>query len=137
MQAPPNLNPKRTELLIRSGVNDFGGVSAVSPDYVNPSHPWPGAESLASESAAQGFRLRPRSPLYERLRGLPEFVDPSLVEGARRVSMRLAAAPSPWMLMKVDGTSGAQTVDDGAASATLGAVAPFHPPSRVEEDPVA
>ncbi len=127
VQAPPNLNPKRTELLIRSGVNDFGGISGVSPDYINPSHPWPGVETLAAECAARGFRLRPRSPLYDSYLGRSEFVDPALVEPARAVSARLVSAEEPWMLTPVD---------DCALPGGRDGLERPSPVSRVEGDPV-
>jgi len=47
VQSPPNLNPERTALLLRAGINDFGGISPVTPDYINPRHPWPQLEALA------------------------------------------------------------------------------------------
>lgn len=143
VQAPPNLNPKRTALLIQSGVNDFGGISAVSPDYINPSHPWPGVESLAEECAAQGFRLRPRSPLYDSYLKRSEFVDPGLVEPARRVSERFGAAEAAWNLTTVGDTA----VSDRSQSASSlpfsdaldvpDARARLRTLSRVEGEPVA
>ena len=59
VQAPPNLNPGATEELVRAGINDFGGISPVTPDYINPIHPWPHLEQLAAECAALGFELAP------------------------------------------------------------------------------
>ncbi|HEY6462794.1 MAG TPA: 7,8-didemethyl-8-hydroxy-5-deazariboflavin synthase CofG, partial [Polyangiaceae bacterium] len=46
VQAPPNLNPAGAEMLLRSGINDFGGISPVTPDYINPRHPWPHLDGL-------------------------------------------------------------------------------------------
>jgi FO synthase len=80
LQSPPNLNPERTALLLRAGINDFGGISPVSPDYINPRHPWPQLEALAGACRAEGFALRPRLPIYERYLE-PEragFLDPEL-----------------------------------------------------------
>ena len=66
VQAPPNLNPQRTAMLLRSGLNDFGGISPVTPDYINPLHPWPHLAGLAAACGSDGFELRPRLPIYDR-----------------------------------------------------------------------
>ncbi len=66
VQAPPNLNPDAAALLIGAGINDFGGISPVTPDYINPSHPWPHLDNLARISAQFGRRLRARLPVYDR-----------------------------------------------------------------------
>jgi FO synthase len=66
LQAPPNLNPSSTQALLSAGLNDFGGISPVTPDYINPRHPWPHLEQLAARCAEAGFRLRPRAPIYPR-----------------------------------------------------------------------
>jgi len=78
VQAPPNLNPVSTATLIRSGINDFGGISPVSPDYINPQHPWPYLNRLREGCDAEGFRLEPRLPVYRSHLGAPGFVDASL-----------------------------------------------------------
>jgi FO synthase len=78
VQAPPNLNPTSVAALIRAGINDFGGISPVSPDYINPQHPWPHLEHLGEACEAQGFRLRPRLPVYARHLRAPGFIDPEL-----------------------------------------------------------
>ena len=67
MQAPPNLSDAEdVALLDPAGINDFGGISPVSPDYINPRHPWPHVDALAAACAALGFTLRPRLPIYDR-----------------------------------------------------------------------
>jgi FO synthase len=78
VQAPPNLNPASTVTLIDAGINDFGGISPVSPDYINPQHPWPYLESLREACDAEGFRLEPRLPVYPSHLDTPGFVDASL-----------------------------------------------------------
>lgn len=97
VQSPPNLSPGSACLLIDAGIDDFGGISAVTPDYVNPRHPWPHIASLHEECAARGFTLQARSALHERF-VRPELVDPGLLEPlaqvrARLVSFRAVAAP--------------------------------------------
>ncbi|MDB5702395.1 MAG: fbiC [Sphingomonadales bacterium] len=79
IQAPPNLRPGVLAQLLRAGVDDWGGVSPVTPDHVNPEAPWPELDQLAFETAAAGRRL------VERLAIGPAFatdvtrwVDPAL-----------------------------------------------------------
>ena len=50
IQAPPNLRPGALQQLVEAGINDWGGVSPVTPDYVNPEAPWPRLDSLARET---------------------------------------------------------------------------------------
>ncbi|MFW2389673.1 MAG: 7,8-didemethyl-8-hydroxy-5-deazariboflavin synthase CofG [Polyangiales bacterium] len=78
VQAPPNLNPASTATLIRAGINDFGGISPVSPDYINPQHPWPYLERLRDACDTEGFRLQARLPVYPTHLDAPGFVDASL-----------------------------------------------------------
>ncbi|MDR6637058.1 7,8-didemethyl-8-hydroxy-5-deazariboflavin synthase CofG [Paenarthrobacter nitroguajacolicus] len=69
IQAPPNLsNPSELDLLVRAGVDDWGGVSPLTADHVNPERPWPHLDDLAALTAASGFRLQ------ERLTAHPEYV---------------------------------------------------------------
>jgi FO synthase len=80
IQAPPNLCDA-TELgrLLNAGVDDWGGVSPVTPDHINPERPWPSVESLARRCADAGFELRERLTVYPELmrRGAP-WVDSRL-----------------------------------------------------------
>jgi FO synthase len=92
LQAPPNLNAERTALLIRSGINDFGGISPVSPDYINPAHPWPHLLELRGACAALGFRLEPRLPVYDAYLERPGFVDEPLRGQTLAARERLALA---------------------------------------------
>jgi len=68
LQAPPNLVGDEHALLLRAGIDDWGGVSPVTPDHVNPERPWPAVEALAAASAAAGFALTERLTVY------PEYV---------------------------------------------------------------
>jgi FO synthase len=89
VQSPPNLNPARTALLLGAGINDFGGISPVTPDYINPRHPWPHLEALAEACAAQGFALRPRLPIYERYLEREGWLEPRLRERTLAAGARL------------------------------------------------
>jgi FO synthase len=65
IQAPPNLSePESIPLLIRAGINDWGGISPVTKDYVNPERPWPGIGRLAEATAAEGKLLCERLAIY-------------------------------------------------------------------------
>jgi FO synthase len=91
VQAPPNLNPASVGTLIRSGINDFGGISPVSPDYINPRHPWPYLDLLRESCESEGFVLRPRLPVYPSHLGAPGFIDASLRPRLDLLQMELAA----------------------------------------------
>jgi FO synthase len=92
LQAPPNLNPAGAAALLASGLDDFGGISPVTPDYINPRHPWPHLDALGEACARAGFELRPRASIYPRYVERPGFLDPRLLAPARDVEARLAAA---------------------------------------------
>jgi len=64
IQAPPNLNANRLPALIDAGINDWGGVSPVTPDHVNPESPWPHLGTLAGQTAQTGKRLTQRLTIY-------------------------------------------------------------------------
>ncbi len=57
IQAPPNLTPDGYELYLEAGINDWGGVSPLTPDFINPEAPWP-ALQLQEKSAQAGFELK-------------------------------------------------------------------------------
>ena len=64
IQAPPNLSPGVYPRLIAAGINDWGGISPVTPDHVNPEAPWPVITELAERTAAAGKLLVHRLPIY-------------------------------------------------------------------------
>ncbi len=73
LQVPPNLT-ERFEVYLDAGINDWGGVSPLTIDWVNPEAPWPHLEELRARTEAAGFRLRPRLPVY------PEFIDATWID---------------------------------------------------------
>ncbi len=78
LQAPPNLSEDFGRLL-DAGIDDWGGVSPVTPDHVNPERPWPEIERLAAVTEARGFELAPRLTIYPRFARQPErWLDPAL-----------------------------------------------------------
>jgi FO synthase len=87
VQAPPNLAPDVLELLLRSGLNDWGGVSPVTVDFINPEAPWPELAELRRRTEAAGQRLVERLPVYPRdLLERPEYFDPHVREAALRLA---------------------------------------------------
>jgi FO synthase len=89
VQAPPNLSPGATDALLASGLNDFGGISPVTPDYINPGHPWPHVSALRDACARAGFVLRPRASIYDHFVARTGFLDPRLLPRTRDVQARL------------------------------------------------
>ena len=81
VQAPPNLSPNEIELFLAAGINDWGGISPLSKDYVNPEAPWPHLERLAERCARAGFDLRERLAIY------PEYVDDYWVDPKLRPAL--------------------------------------------------
>jgi len=83
VQAPPNLASNLLELLLRAGVNDWGGVSPLTIDFINPEAPWPALCELRRRTEAAGGRLVERLPVYpEHLLGHPEFFAPRVRDAA-------------------------------------------------------
>jgi len=64
IQAPPNLIGDQFQLILDAGIDDWGGVSPLTPDHVNPERPWPQIDDLAQRTAAAGFALRERLTIY-------------------------------------------------------------------------
>ena len=79
VQAPPNLRPGVLARLIEAGLDDWGGVSPVTPDHVNPEAPWPHLIELERATEAAGKSLAPRLPIHPRyVDDLERWVDPGL-----------------------------------------------------------
>ena len=87
IQAPPNLNAPYYDELLDAGINDWGGISPLTPDYINPEKPWPHLEQLRLRTEAKGFQLRQRLPVY------PEFLSSTPKTG--RLAERLMNATDP------------------------------------------
>lgn len=84
LQAPPNLSPTSLELLVRSGLNDWGGVSPVTIDFINPEAPWPELEQLRERTEAAGYALRDRHPVYpSAITERPELFDAEMLRRLR------------------------------------------------------
>jgi FO synthase len=80
IQAPPNLTPDGYELYLDAGINDWGGVSPLTPDFINPEAPWPALDLLRQKSAEAGFELKARLPIYpEFIHQGDKFLAPSLI----------------------------------------------------------
>lgn len=87
IQAPPNLSPGTYHQLIAAGLNDWGGVSPVTPDHVNPEARWPGLDELAAQTASAGKLLVERLALYPAyVHAAQEWLDPQLLTAVLHVS---------------------------------------------------
>ena len=91
VQAPPNLSPNDIELFLRAGINDWGGISPLTQDYVNPEAPWPHVEQLAARCARAGFNLRERLPVYQEYIN-DEWIDSALMPAVVRLAEPSVAA---------------------------------------------
>jgi FO synthase len=98
IQAPPNLQPDELDSLVRAGINDWGGVSPVTPDHVNPEAPWPHLTELARATDAAGRDLIERLALVPAYAVRPEaWTDPAVTPRVRRFSdSRGFARPDRW-----------------------------------------
>jgi FO synthase len=125
IQSPPNLNPGRTGALIAAGLDDWGGISPVTIDHVNPEAPWPQIEALAGECEAAG------RPLVERLTAHPQFVRDAarwFDAGVAKIMRRLAdseglARDADWSPGVAHGAPGSPTQPLGVAPAVVASLA--------------
>ncbi len=85
LQAPPNLSDPDYEQLLDAGINDWGGVSPLTPDFINPERPWPHLQELELRTRSKGFELRQRLPVY------PEFL-PRLRSAREPLASRIRAS---------------------------------------------
>jgi FO synthase len=85
IQAPPNLSAPYYDHLLDAGINDWGGVSPLTPDFINPEKPWPHLDALRERTEAKGFTLRQRLPVY------PEFL-PAIASGSGLLAEKVRAA---------------------------------------------
>jgi FO synthase len=91
VQAPPNLSYDDFPALLDAGIDDWGGVSPVTIDHVNPEAPWPDRDRLAAATRAKGFELAPRLPVYPAyLSGA--WLDPAVLPAALRSADALGLA---------------------------------------------
>src|ERR1700689_3659033 len=94
IQAPPNLSAPYYDDLVDAGINDWGGISPLTPDFINPEKPWPHLEHLRLRTEAKGFALRQRLPVY------PEFIS-GLIAKPGLLSERLHAAADDFGLARM------------------------------------
>lgn len=85
IQAPPNLTAPNYDSLLDAGINDWGGVSPLTPDFINPEAPWPHLQDLEERTRARGYELKQRLPVY------PEFLAAAMSGGSALLCDRLAA----------------------------------------------
>ncbi|RMG54632.1 MAG: 7,8-didemethyl-8-hydroxy-5-deazariboflavin synthase subunit CofG [Acidobacteria bacterium] len=79
LQVPPNLSATTYPLFLLAGINDWGGISPLTIDYVNPEAPWPQLSELRRKTEMLGFTLKPRPPVYpEYIRERTEYISESI-----------------------------------------------------------
>jgi FO synthase len=104
LQAPPNLSYDEFPRLLEAGIDDWGGISPVTIDHVNPEAPWPEIERLRAETERHGFALAPRLPIYpEFVADLDRWADPRLATAIRH------RADASGLAREDDWTVGAST----------------------------
>jgi FO synthase len=113
LQVPPNLSYDDFPRLLESGIDDWGGVSPVTIDHVNPEAPWPEIERLRAATEAHGFELAPRLPIYpELVADLDRWADPRVAaeilrhadaSGLAREERWAAGAPGPAPGLRASG----------------------------------
>jgi FO synthase len=124
VQAPPNLSDARFPELLDAGINDWGGISPITPDHVNPEKPWPNIERLRLETEARGCTLRERLTIYPAYAQRP---DPWL-DGRMRIPVELlrdadgyaadvTPEPVPWQAPDLVYTPRARVAAEDATSA--------------------
>ena len=91
IQAPPNLAAPYYQDLLEAGINDWGGLSPLTPDFINPERPWPHLVQLQERTESRGFRLLQRLPVY------PEFLSAAAARpGLLAERLRSAAGPEGY-----------------------------------------
>ncbi|HEX3208303.1 MAG TPA: 5-amino-6-(D-ribitylamino)uracil--L-tyrosine 4-hydroxyphenyl transferase CofH [Geminicoccaceae bacterium] len=118
LQAPPNLNPDALDRLLAAGINDWGGISPVTPDHVNPEAPWPELELLRRATEAAGKELVARLAIYPRYVQEPErwlaavmrapVLGRADAEGYAREAPWIAGSPSPVTIARARCSSGSE-----------------------------
>lgn len=78
VQAPPNLSPQGHLGLIRAGINDWGGISPLTQDFINPEAPWPHLSELRETCERAGYSLSARLPVYPEYLDYQQWIDPAL-----------------------------------------------------------
>jgi 7,8-didemethyl-8-hydroxy-5-deazariboflavin synthase CofG subunit len=85
LQSPPNLLAEDYPDLLKAGINDWGGISPVTKDFINPEAAWPQISTLAARSAGAGFVLRERLAIYPEFSRRPDFVNARLQPHLRKL----------------------------------------------------
>jgi FO synthase len=98
VQAPPNLSREDFARLLDAGIDDWGGISPVTIDHVNPEAPWPAIEALEQATRSRGLELAPRLAIYaEYVAEFERWVDPAVAPHVLRAADSLGLArEDPW-----------------------------------------
>ena len=100
LQAPPNLQPGELTALVRAGVNDWGGVSPVTPDHVNPEAPWPQLQALEHDTRPPGATSPSASRSRRRLQARAGVGGPGAARRGRAARGRPRARAHRWLVRR-------------------------------------
>lgn len=147
LQAPPNLSePDELAGLLAAGIDDWGGVSPITADHVNPERPWPSLEMLRAATEAAGHELAPRLTIYPEFAAAPQrWLDPAVrFPVVDRADADLLGRDDPgalWPERHQDATNvgtGAEVVQIGRRSTAWFSGAGVHPePVRTTAEPIS
>ena len=87
IQIPPNLNINLVSLFAIAGADDFGGISPLTSDYINPELPWPSVSNLESQLGSIGYNLKERLPVYDKYIN-DSYLSPDVLNVAGRIKKR-------------------------------------------------
>jgi len=96
IQAPPNLSDPHYADLLDGGINDWGGISPLTPDFINPEKPWPHLDQLRERTKARGFQLRQRLPVYPEFSALAEAKSDLLRQRLQENSLQAKSASTAF-----------------------------------------
>jgi 7,8-didemethyl-8-hydroxy-5-deazariboflavin synthase CofG subunit len=104
LQAPPNLSSTNYPQLLKGGINDWGGISPLTPDYINPEAPWPHLLDLQQKTEAAGFRLKQRLPVYPEYIAMALQNAPKCAASLREIADRDGYAPAAALRNAIEST---------------------------------
>jgi FO synthase len=139
LQVPPNLSYDDFPELLAAGIDDWGGVSPVTIDHVNPEAPWPEIERLRAATEAHGFELAPRLPIYpEFVADLERWADPRVAaEILRHADASGLAREERWAAGSPGSAPGLRAAGGRAVSGPVAsALAQVHAGAELDEDGV-
>jgi 7,8-didemethyl-8-hydroxy-5-deazariboflavin synthase CofG subunit len=97
IQVPPNLNPYTFGTFLDAGINDWGGISPLTIDHVNPEFPWPSISSVRALTEAKGYSIRARLPVYPEFLSHTKFISDKLNPYIEQLSDEHGLVPEEYL----------------------------------------